>query len=86
MVMSSKVKVTCLWLEHLLKSLFEHLSLDNYLCLKGYPYTMLPVKILLLGGATMKGSFQMWYFWPSKLLASQGHKLKQKEYLVLLEY
>ncbi len=47
---------------------------------------MLPVKILLLGGATMKGSFQMWYFWPSKLLASQGHKLKQKEFLVSLEY
>jgi hypothetical protein len=47
---------------------------------------MLHVKILLLGGATMKGSFQMWYFWPSRFLASQGHKLKQKEYIVLLEY
>ncbi len=80
------MKVTCLGLERLLKSLFEHLSPDNYLCLKGYPYPMLHVKILLLGGATMKGSFQMWYFWPSRFLASQGHKLKQKEYLVLLEY
>jgi hypothetical protein len=51
------MKVTCLGVEHLLKSLFEHLSLDNYICLKGYPYLVLHVKKLLLGGATMKGSF-----------------------------
>jgi len=57
MVMSPKMKATSLGLEHLLKSLFEHLSLERYICLGGYPYLLLDVKILLLDAATMKGSF-----------------------------
>lgn len=65
-----------LGLEHLLKSFIKHLSLENYLCLGGYPYLLLHVKMLLVGGATMKGNLWMWHFWQKILLASQGHKLK----------
>jgi uncharacterized membrane protein YvlD (DUF360 family) len=69
------MKATSLGLEHVLRSLLEHLSLEIYLCLRGYPYLLLHVKILLLGGTIMKGKFQMWHFWPSIFLASQCHKL-----------
>jgi hypothetical protein len=31
-MMTLKKKVTCLGLEHLLRSLLKHLSLENYLC------------------------------------------------------
>ncbi len=58
------------------ESLLKHLSLESYFCLGGYPYLLLHVKILLLSGATMKGSFQMWHLWPNRFLASQGHKVK----------
>jgi hypothetical protein len=58
MVMNFKMKVTCLGLEHPLKSLLEHLSLENYFCSRGYPYSQLHMKILLFGGATMKDKFQ----------------------------
>jgi hypothetical protein len=51
------MNVTSLGLEHVLKSLLEHLSLESYLCLKRYPYLLLHVKILLLGSTTMKGNF-----------------------------
>jgi hypothetical protein len=58
---SLKMKVTCLRLEHPLKSLFDHLPLENYFCLGDYLYHLLHVKILLFGGTTMKGSFKLWY-------------------------
>jgi hypothetical protein len=57
MVMNLKMKVTSLGLEHVLKSPLKHLSIENYLCLGGYAYLLLHVKILLLGGITMKDSF-----------------------------
>jgi hypothetical protein len=44
------MKLTSLGLEHLLKSIFEHLSLEKYIFLRGYPYHLLDVKILLLDG------------------------------------
>jgi hypothetical protein len=69
------MKVTSLGLEHVLRSFLEHLSLESYLCLRDYPYLLLHVKILLLGGTTMKGSFRMWHFLLSIFLASQCHKL-----------
>ncbi len=47
-----KMKVTCLRLEHPLRSLLRCLSLESYMCSKGYPYPLLHVKILLLSGAT----------------------------------
>ncbi len=56
-MMSPKMNVTSLGLEHVLKSLLEHLSLESYLCLRGYAYLLLHVKILLLGGTTMKSNF-----------------------------
>ncbi len=45
-----------LGLENPLKSFLEHLSLDNYFCLKGYPCPLSQTKILLLSGATMQGN------------------------------
>jgi hypothetical protein len=51
-----------------LRSFLKHLSLKSYICSASYPYLLLHVKILLIGGTTMKGSFQMLHFWPIKLL------------------
>jgi hypothetical protein len=46
-----------LGLENPLKSLLEHLALENYFCSKGYPCPLLQMKILLLSSATMQGNF-----------------------------
>jgi hypothetical protein len=66
--MNLKMKTTSLGLERPLRSFLKYLSLESYICSTSYPYPLLHVKIFLIGGTTMKGSFQMWHFWPSKLL------------------
>jgi len=57
-----------LGLEHPLRNLFRHLSLESYLCPKGYPYPLLHVKIFLLGGVTMKGMFLNVAFFTKQIL------------------
>jgi hypothetical protein len=79
-----KYEVNMLKLQHPLKSFLEHLPLKNYLCLKGYPYPLPHVKIMLLSGTTMKISFQMWHFWSNRLLAFQGYLIEAKTMFCLV--
>jgi hypothetical protein len=79
--MNLNMKLTCLKLQHPFKSLLEHLSLNNYLCLKGYPYPLPHVKTVLLNGTIMKSSFQMWHFQSNRFLAFQGRPIEAKNVL-----
>ncbi len=57
MMMNLKMKVTCLGLGFSLKDLLNHLSIENYLCLGGYPCFQVAYEIVLYGGITTNDNF-----------------------------